>query len=58
MSQIDDDLAAAVERPFLADQRPTNERDDRLGRASYAKGMSRPVPVTQAIFRPSGFRSM
>jgi hypothetical protein len=43
MTQIVDDSFVEVERPVLADQRPTAERDDRLGRAFHAKGMTRPT---------------
>jgi hypothetical protein len=40
---IVDDLGVDVERPLMADRRPTAERDARLSRAPHAKGITRPV---------------
>jgi hypothetical protein len=31
------------DRPFLADQRPTPEREDRLGRPLHTTGINRPI---------------
>ncbi|MFM0267964.1 hypothetical protein, partial [Paraburkholderia sediminicola] len=43
-----------VDWPFLADQRPTPERDDRLERDAHAKSMSRPTTASK-LFRKRSF---
>lgn len=50
---IVDDLGGRVDRLKVADQRPTAECDNSLGRAFDAKGITRPTTVLRPSLKPT-----